>query len=115
MDKSLFEMIKNTHKTTPDFTVSAYSDNAAVLEGERANYWAPDYATGSWQLTKEIVHMLAKVETHNHPTAISPFPGAATGSGGKYESLTIKDTRSGALVTSCGFLEASPLFRTSAS
>ncbi|KAJ8113864.1 hypothetical protein ONZ43_g5049 [Nemania bipapillata] len=80
---SLFEMIKNTHKKTPDFTVSAYSDNAAVLEGEMAAFWAPDYQTGTWRLSKEVLHMLAKVETHNHPTAISPFPGAATGSGGE--------------------------------
>ncbi|KAJ2986414.1 hypothetical protein NUW58_g5042 [Xylaria curta] len=80
---SLFEMIKNTHKKTPDFTVSAYSDNAAVLQGEMAAYWAPDYQTGTWRLTKEVLHLLAKVETHNHPTAISPFPGAATGSGGE--------------------------------
>ncbi|KAK3941922.1 Phosphoribosylformylglycinamidine synthase [Diplogelasinospora grovesii] len=83
MDRSLFEMIKNTHKKTPDFTVSAYSDNAAVLQGETANFWAPDYSTGTWKLSKEVVHPLIKVETHNHPTAISPFPGAATGSGGE--------------------------------
>ncbi|KAI1432764.1 CobB/CobQ-like glutamine amidotransferase domain-containing protein [Xylaria sp. CBS 124048] len=80
---SLFEMIKNTHKKTPDFTVSAYSDNAAVLRGEMSGFWAPDYQTGTWHFTKEVLHMLAKVETHNHPTAISPFPGAATGSGGE--------------------------------
>ncbi|KAK4227165.1 putative phosphoribosylformylglycinamidine synthase [Podospora fimiseda] len=80
---SLFEMIRNTHKKTPDFTVSAYSDNAAVLEGEHANLWAPDYSTGSWKLNKELLHILTKVETHNHPTAIAPFPGAATGSGGE--------------------------------
>ena len=83
MGKSLFEMIRNTHKQTPDFTVSAYSDNAAVLQGESASFWAPDYSTGTWKLTKEVVHVLVKVETHNHPTAISPFPGAATGSGGE--------------------------------
>ncbi len=83
MDKSLFGMIKNTHAKTPQFTVSAYSDNAAVLSGEMANYWAPDYSTGSWRLTREVVQPLIKVETHNHPTAISPFPGAATGSGGE--------------------------------
>ena len=83
MDVSLFEMIRNTHKQNPDFTVSAYSDNAAVLQGEMASFWAPDYSTGSWRQTKEKVHYLAKVETHNHPTAISPFPGAATGSGGE--------------------------------
>lgn len=81
--RSLFEMIRNTHKQNPDFTVSAYSDNAAVLQGEIASFWAPDYSTGSWKQTKEKVHFLAKVETHNHPTAISPFPGAATGSGGE--------------------------------
>jgi len=83
MGDSLFGMIKNTHKTTPDYTVSAYSDNAAVIQGEMASFWAPDYSTGSWKLTKEVVHVLIKVETHNHPTAISPFPGAATGSGGE--------------------------------
>ncbi|KAM4056538.1 cobB/CobQ-like glutamine amidotransferase domain-containing protein [Hirsutella rhossiliensis] len=82
-DKSLFEMIRNTHKKTPDYTVSAYSDNAAVLQGELANFWSPDYSTGTWRLTPEVAHILAKVETHNHPTAISPFPGAATGSGGE--------------------------------
>lgn len=81
--KSLFEMIRNTHSKNPAFTVSAYSDNAAVLQGEVASFWAPDYSTGSWKQTKEVVHFLAKVETHNHPTAISPFPGAATGSGGE--------------------------------
>lgn len=83
MGDSLFGMIKNTHKVTPDYTVSAYSDNAAVIQGEVASFWAPDYSTGSWKLTKEVVHVLVKVETHNHPTAISPFPGAATGSGGE--------------------------------
>ncbi len=83
MGKSLFEMIRNTHTLNPAYTVSAYSDNAAVLEGSNASFWAPDYSTGSWKQTKEMVHFLAKVETHNHPTAISPFPGAATGAGGE--------------------------------
>jgi len=81
-DKSLFQMIKNTHEHNSRFTVSAYSDNAAVLQGEPAAFWAPDYS-GTWKLSKDVVHILAKVETHNHPTAISPFPGAATGSGGE--------------------------------
>ncbi|KAK0746717.1 CobB/CobQ-like glutamine amidotransferase domain-containing protein [Schizothecium vesticola] len=81
--QSLFDMIRNTHKVTPDYTVSAYSDNAAVMEGIHTNFWAPDYSTGSYKLSKELVHVLAKVETHNHPTAIAPFPGAATGSGGE--------------------------------
>lgn len=83
MPNSLFAMIRNTHKRHPDHTVSAYSDNAAVLEGAEAAYWAPDSFTGEWNHTKELVHFLAKVETHNHPTAVSPSPGAATGSGGE--------------------------------
>ncbi|KOS20116.1 putative phosphoribosylformylglycinamidine synthase [Escovopsis weberi] len=65
-DKTLFEMIKTTHKTTPDNTISAYSDNAAVIKGEEANLWSPDYSTGSWKLTQEVVHILAKVELFTH-------------------------------------------------
>ena len=80
---SLFGMIRNTHKQHPDYTVSAYSDNAAVLEGHEGSHWAPNAQTGEWTQTKEQVHFLAKVETHNHPTAVSPYPGAATGSGGE--------------------------------
>ncbi|MCJ1364014.1 hypothetical protein MMC16_003123 [Acarospora aff. strigata] len=80
---SLFDMIRNTHEKNPEHVVSAYSDNAAVLEGEKASFWAPDISTGEWTESKEVVHYLAKVETHNHPTAVSPFPGAATGSGGE--------------------------------
>jgi phosphoribosylformylglycinamidine synthase len=80
---SLFEMIRNTHKLHPKHVVSAYSDNAAVMNGENASHWAPNHATGEWTLTRETVHYLAKVETHNHPTAVSPYPGAATGSGGE--------------------------------
>ncbi|KAI5307374.1 hypothetical protein KEM56_005227 [Ascosphaera pollenicola] len=82
-DKSLFDMIRNTHKTHPEYTVSAYSDNAAVLQGEEAGFWTPNPVNGEWNLIKEAVHFLAKVETHNHPTAVSPYPGAATGSGGE--------------------------------
>lgn len=80
---SLFGMIRNTHKKNPQHVVSAYSDNAAVLQGEEATFWAPNQLTGEWNGTKETVHILCKVETHNHPTAVSPFPGAATGSGGE--------------------------------
>lgn len=80
---SLFDMIKNTHEQSPKHVVSAYSDNAAVLEGEKASFWGPDHSTGEWTESKEVVHYLAKVETHNHPTAVSPYPGAATGSGGE--------------------------------
>ncbi|KAF1969385.1 phosphoribosylformylglycinamidine synthase [Bimuria novae-zelandiae CBS 107.79] len=80
---SLFGMIRNTHQKHPEHVVSAYSDNAAVLQGEEASFWAPNALTGEWTGTKETVHILCKVETHNHPTAVSPFPGAATGSGGE--------------------------------
>ncbi|KAH8701966.1 phosphoribosylformylglycinamidine synthase [Talaromyces proteolyticus] len=83
MPNSLFAMIRNTHKKHPENTVSAYSDNAAVLQGEQAGFWAPDPSTLEWAYTREQVHILAKVETHNHPTAVSPYPGAATGSGGE--------------------------------
>ncbi len=80
---SLFGMIRNTHQKHPQHVISAYSDNAAVLQGEEASFWAPNDLTGEWNGTKETVHILCKVETHNHPTAVSPFPGAATGSGGE--------------------------------
>ena len=81
---SLLQMIKHTHERYPQHVVSAYSDNAAVLEGTGiGSFWAPYHATGEWQQTQEQVHFLAKVETHNHPTAVSPYPGAATGSGGE--------------------------------
>ncbi|KAK0282600.1 phosphoribosylformylglycinamidine synthase [Friedmanniomyces endolithicus] len=81
--RSLFSMIRNTHDLHPKHVISAYSDNAAVLQGYEGGSWAPEHSTGEWKQTKETVHYLAKVETHNHPTAVSPFPGAATGSGGE--------------------------------
>ncbi|KAK4565709.1 phosphoribosylformylglycinamidine synthase [Recurvomyces mirabilis] len=81
--RSLFSMIRNTHNTHPGHVISAYSDNAAVLQGYEGGVWSPDQSTGEWKHVKETVHYLAKVETHNHPTAVSPFPGAATGSGGE--------------------------------
>ena len=100
---SLFGMIRNTHQNAPDFTVSAYSDNAAVFQGEQVNNWAPDYSTGTWRLTPEVAHMLAKVETHNHPTAISPFPGAATGAGGEIRDEAAVGRGSVTKAGLCGF------------
>ncbi|CAK9437273.1 uncharacterized protein LODBEIA_P16510 [Lodderomyces beijingensis] len=82
-DKSLFKMIRNTHEKNPQFTVSAYSDNAAVFEGPDGYVFTPDFQTKQWKSIKENVQTLVKVETHNHPTAVSPFAGAATGSGGE--------------------------------
>ena len=81
-DNSLFGMIRNTHKVTPQHTVSAYSDNAAVLEGYSAKRFAP-FENSEYSTKEEQMPILIKVETHNHPTAVSPYPGAATGSGGE--------------------------------
>jgi len=81
-DKSLFKMIKNTFEKTPDFVLSAYKDNAAVMEGSKVGRFFADQ-DGQYRYHNEDAHILMKVETHNHPTAISPFPGAATGSGGE--------------------------------
>lgn len=80
--KSLFKMIKNTFEKTPDYVLSAYKDNAAVMEGSTVGRFFPE-KSGSYQYHQEPTHILMKVETHNHPTAISPWPGAATGSGGE--------------------------------
>ena len=81
--KSLFAMIKNTHANAPDGVLSAYADNAAVVEGHTAAWWIPGGDSGHYRQVVEPAHLVMKVETHNHPTAISPFPGAATGSGGE--------------------------------
>lgn len=80
---SLFAMIRHTTDRSPDGVLSAYQDNAAVIAGARAERFFPDPATRAYRAVAEPVHVLMKVETHNHPTAISPFPGAATGSGGE--------------------------------
>ncbi|MFC5577156.1 phosphoribosylformylglycinamidine synthase [Lysobacter niabensis] len=81
---SLFKMIKNTHATTPQYTLSAYSDNAAVVEGYAARRFRPDPATQAYASEAEQPSAFCiKVETHNHPTAIAPFPGASTGNGGE--------------------------------
>lgn len=80
--KSLFKMIKNTFEQTPDHVLSAYKDNAAVMEGSQVGRFYAD-SQGQYNFHHEDTHILMKVETHNHPTAISPWPGAATGSGGE--------------------------------
>ncbi|QHS11528.1 phosphoribosylformylglycinamidine synthase [Sinimarinibacterium sp. NLF-5-8] len=79
---SLFQMIRMTHAAAPQGVLSAYKDNAAVIEGPRARRWFAD-ADQVWRQHEEPVHILMKVETHNHPTGISPHPGAGTGAGGE--------------------------------
>src|SRR6185503_13954778 len=80
--QSLFAMIRATHAANPKGTVVAYSDNAAIMEGREARRFFPDTA-GTYRRSAALTHTVMKVETHNHPTAISPFPGAATGAGGE--------------------------------
>jgi phosphoribosylformylglycinamidine synthase len=82
-EKSLFGMIKNTYEMHSDGVLSAYKDNASVIVGNVAGRFFPDPETRQYGAVQEPVHILMKVETHNHPTAIAPFPGAATGSGGE--------------------------------
>ena len=83
-DLSLFQMIKNTYKMHSTNILSAYKDNAAVMNGaKRAGRYYADPKTNRYGWHEEAIPILMKVETHNHPTAISPFPGAATGSGGE--------------------------------
>jgi phosphoribosylformylglycinamidine synthase len=82
-EHSLFAMIRNTYQHAPLGVLSAYRDNAAVIEGSSGRRWFPDPATGVYRGHDEPIDILIKVETHNHPTAIAPFPGAATGSGGE--------------------------------
>ncbi|KQW76659.1 phosphoribosylformylglycinamidine synthase [Methylibium sp. Root1272] len=84
-EHSMFQMIRHTHKTSPQHTIVAYSDNAAVMEGYAIERWLPQGYTNApvYGARQETAHVLMKVETHNHPTAISPFAGASTGAGGE--------------------------------
>lgn len=81
--KSLFKMIKNTFEKTPEYVSSAYKDNAAVMDGSMVGRFFADHENNQYCFHQEYADILMKVETHNHPTAISPWPGAATGSGGE--------------------------------
>jgi len=82
-DKSLFAMIRNTHALHPEGVLSAYKDNSAVMEGSKASRFQADPVGREYHYIEDDIPILMKVETHNHPTAISPAPGAATGSGGE--------------------------------
>ena len=82
-DKSLFGMIRNTYEKHSEDVLSAYSDNSSVIASHTAKRFLPDGDSHQYSYHDEHIAILMKVETHNHPTAISPFPGAATGSGGE--------------------------------
>jgi phosphoribosylformylglycinamidine synthase len=81
--RSLFQMIRNTNEVSGEDVLSAYRDNAAVVRGGRGGRFFPEPSDARYAYHEEDIHILLKVETHNHPTAISPWPGAATGSGGE--------------------------------
>jgi phosphoribosylformylglycinamidine synthase len=99
---SLFGMIRESHKAHPEGTVVAYSDNASVIEGASIKRFYPA-ADGRYDWREETTHILAKVETHNHPTAISPFAGAATGSGGEIRDEGATGRGSKPKAGLCGF------------
>ena len=83
-EKSLFRMIRDTHEAHPEGTVVAYKDNASIIEGAKIKRFYPHAAENQgYRFAEEDTHILMKVETHNHPTAIAPFAGAATGAGGE--------------------------------
>lgn len=102
-DVSLFGMIKNTHKLHPEGTQVAYKDNSGVIDGFRTMAFQADPTDNTYKFAEDQIEMLMKVETHNHPTAISPYPGAATGVGGEIrdESATGIGSRTKAGI--CGF------------
>ena len=107
-EETLFGMIRRTHKEAPQGTITAYADNAAIFEGETVTRLYPRPGSGNefgrvFERADEVTHTVFKVETHNHPTAISPFPGASTGSGGEIrdEGATGRGARPKAGL--CGF------------
>ncbi len=102
-EKSLFGMIRNTYHHAPEGVLSAYKDNSAAVEGKLGTRFYPDPETGEYVGSREPIHMIMKVETHNHPTAISPFPGAATGSGGEIRDEGATGNGSKPKAGLCGF------------
>ena len=102
--KSLFEMIKNTHQRRPKDTLSAYKDNSAVVAGFKTDVFAIDPETNRYSFKSDQLDQLMKVETHNHPTAISPYPGAATGVGGEIRDEAATGQGSRTIAGICGFM-----------
>ena len=103
-EQSLFQMIKHTHAAHPDGTLVAYKDNAGVIEGFPGQIFAPDPATRRYAFAPEQIDVIMKVETHNHPTAISPAPGAATGVGGEIRDEAATGTGSKTKAGLSGFM-----------
>ncbi len=101
--ETLFGMIRNTTKQSPENVLSAYHDNSSVIEGNMAGRFFAETAQGEYSYHQESMPILMKVETHNHPTAISPFPGAATGSGGEIRDEGATGRGSKPKAGLCGF------------
>ncbi len=102
--ESLFGMIKNTHKKRPEDTLSAYKDNSSVIAGFKTDVFAIDPKNNTYSFKKDRLDQLMKVETHNHPTAISPYPGAATGVGGEIRDESATGSGSRTVAGICGFM-----------
>ncbi len=102
-DASLFGMIRHTHEMNPEGTLVAYKDNSSVIEGGNIRRFYPGSEDKVYAAHDELTHILMKVETHNHPTAISPFPGAATGSGGEIRDEGATGCGSRPKAGLCGF------------
>lgn len=102
-ESSLFGMIRQTHQKQPAGTLVAYDDNAAVIEGYAGARFMPEPDSGVYGVTRESINIQIKVETHNHPTAISPFPGAATGAGGEIRDEGATGNGSKPKAGLCGF------------
>ncbi len=103
MPHTLFQMIKNTYKYNPNDVLVAYADNAAVIKGPLAERFCVNPENRQYEFNRENIHTVLKVETHNHPTAISPFSGAATGSGGEIRDETATGRGASPKAGLCGF------------
>ncbi len=101
--KSLFQMIKDTYHNAPYNILVAYDDNSSVIKGYSIQHFAPSFEDKTYRFTTQDMHILMKVETHNHPTAIEPFAGAATGSGGEIRDEGATGIGSKPKAGLCGF------------
>ncbi|MFH4415872.1 MAG: phosphoribosylformylglycinamidine synthase [Neisseriaceae bacterium] len=110
MPTSLFDLIRETHKANPKGTLVAYKDNASIIEGALVQRWYADGPSQIYQMHSELTHVLMKVETHNHPTAIAPFPGALTGAGGEIRDEGATGRGSKPKAGLCGFSVSQLLF-----
>lgn len=102
-DKTLFDMIKDTYKNAPDNVIAAYHDNSSIINGAKFERFYANSVTHGYHFSSELTHVLMKVETHNHPTAIAPFSGSATGSGGEIRDEGATGRGSKPKAGLCGF------------